>query len=463
MHLAELEVLVSAGESETLEFKRTTGQRTDAFKTVCAMLNGVQPGMVVFGVKDDGQIVGQDVAATTLEQIAAECRRIDPPAHVEVVPVPVDERRSAIILHVQGGTGLYSYDGRPYQRIGPTTSVMPVQRYQQRLGELSHSTNRWENQPAAGIGLDDLDHDEIGRTVGEAVRRRLVQEPGSNAPETLLMRLGLLEGKQPLNAAVVLFAKPEALPVRYPQCLLRMARFRGTTKTEFRDHRQVMGNAFELYARGQQFWIDYLPVAGRIVPDQIERIDEPLYPTEALREALINALCHRDYSISGGGIEIAIFDDRLEITSAGGLHFGLTPAMLKKEHRSRLWNPLIANAFYLRGIIEQWGRGTNKIVELATEANLPEPEFEASATEVLVRFRSRVAKDRVSVEPGLTELQRELLEIVTRIGPASLAQIRDELSHQMATRTVQENLHKLRSLGLIELSGLARSARWFVS
>lgn len=95
MNLEQLRTLVAQGESESLEFKRTTGQRSEAFKTVCAMLNGTLPGFVIFGVTNDGQIIGQDVTPNTHEQLANECRRIEPPAFPDIVTVPVDDRRSA--------------------------------------------------------------------------------------------------------------------------------------------------------------------------------------------------------------------------------------------------------------------------------------------------------------------------------------------------------------------------------
>lgn len=98
-------------------------------------------------------------------------------------------------------------------------------------------------------------------------------------------------------------------------------------------------------------------MAGFQPPGDIERIDDPLYPPVELREALANAFCHRDYSIGGGSISLSVFDDRLEITSTGTLHFGLTPEALYLPHESLPWNPLIARVFYRRGIIEAWGRG----------------------------------------------------------------------------------------------------------
>ena len=163
--------------------------------------------------------------------------------------------------------------------------------------------------------------------------------------------------------------------------------FAGISRTEFLDNRQHVGNAFDLFQWGQRFLLENLPIAGRIEPNLFARVDTPLYPPEALREALVNAICHRDYATGGGSIGIGMYDDRLEVTSTGVLHFGLTPEMLFEPHESRPWNPLIARVFYRRGIIESWGRGTIKMAELAEQAGLPRPEIEEIAGAVTVRFR----------------------------------------------------------------------------
>lgn len=102
---------------------------------------------------------------------------------------------------------------------------------------------------------------------------------------------------------------------------------------------------------------------------------------------IANALCHRDYAVGGGAVSIAIFDDRLEVTSVGPLPFGQTVEDLLRPHPSRPWNPMIAQVFYRRGLIEQWGRGTLKMVQLAEEAGLATPEFEVTRHDVTVRFR----------------------------------------------------------------------------
>ena len=462
MNLQELTALCSQGESEQLEFKRTTGELSGGIRTVCAMLNGAMPGFVLFGVGDNGRVSGQNVSTETLENVANELRKIEPPAFPDIETVPVETGRTVIVLRVPGGTGLFTYDGRPYHRVGPTTTRMPQQLYERRLLERFHSSDRWENRPAEHLAIADLDEKELLRTVEEAIRRQRLEDPGIRDPETLLVGLGLIEDGALLNAAAVLFGRPERLRARYPQCLLRMARFRGNDRTEFLDNRQEIGNAFDLFVRAQRFLRDYLPVAGRVQPGLFERVDEPLYPTEALREALANALCHRDYGLGGGAVDIGIYDDRLEITSSGPLPFGLTPEDLTRLHQSRPWNPLIAHAFYRRGIIESWGRGTLKMIELTRQAGLATPEFEGTRHDVTVRFRPTgyIAPTRVSRD--LSMLQREVLEVLNRIGPAPLGRIRTSLSQETPERTLQDNLQMLRRFELVDVAGTRRAARWML-
>lgn len=247
----------------------------------------------------------------------------------------------------------------------------------------------------------------------------------------------------------------------FPQCLLKLARFRGLDKSEFLDNRQEYGHAFELLIRGQRFLRDHLPIAGRIVPGLFEREDDPLYPPEALREALANALCHRDYAAGGGSISIAIYDDRLEVGSVGPLPFGQTPGELKKPHPSRPWNPLIAGAFHRRGIIESWGRGTLKMTELTHRTGLAPPEIEAGVDEVIVRFRPASYVPPLRVGHDLSDLQRQLLDILSRLGSCPLARIMEQLPVGTSRRTVQDNLKLLGQLGLVDAptkSGMG--AKW---
>lgn len=352
MNVEELKELIAAGESETLEFKRTTGQRSRAMETLCAMLNG-KGGSVVFGVSDNGRLTGQEISPATLRQVQAELARIQPAPFADVETVPIgDGGWNALVITVPGRTGVYTFDGRAYVRQGPTTARMAKEQYERLLLEQNHGARRWEKLPASGFDLDDLDTAEILRTVDEAVRRERLEDPGSRDPRNILLGMGLIEDDRLLNAAVVLFGKPAAFLPSYTQCLLKMARFAGTDKDEFLDNRQENGNAFDLFIRAQRFLRDHLPVASRFQTDSYERTDIPIFPTAAVREALANAICHRDYASGAGSVDVALYADRLEITNTGTLHFGMTVADLGRAHKSMLWNPLIAQAFYRRGIIE---------------------------------------------------------------------------------------------------------------
>ncbi|MDE2763473.1 MAG: putative DNA binding domain-containing protein [Gemmatimonadota bacterium] len=453
-----------AGESEQMEFKATTGQRREAAQTVCAMLNR-HGGHVIFGVENGGRVVGQQIGQDTLRDIQHELGKIDPPVYPSVSKIEVGPDRGVVVVSVPGGPNKpYSYRGIPYQRVGDTTVEMAGGEYQHILVERLHAQTRWENQTADGWSAADLDHGQIVLTVEEAIRRGRMEDPGTRAPLELLRGLNLLLHDGSLTrAAAVLFGISARLEVEYSQCLLRVARFRGNTRTEFLDNRQFHGHAFELLRLGSRFLRESLPVAGRVLPGVFARVDEPMYPVESLREALANAICHRDYSIGGGSIAIGVYDDRLEITSSGTLNFGLTPDALFEPHESLPWNPLIAGVFYRRGIIERWGRGTIRMAELADKAGLPRPEIEDAGGGVTVRFRPGGYVPPRVVARSVSERQRAILSLLNEASDGlALREIVGLLGNgDEERRRVRGDLAHLRALGLAVTRGHGRGARWW--
>ncbi len=455
--------LISIGESEALEFKETTGTRREAAMTVCAFLNQ-GGGQVMFGVTPDGTVTGQQVGDHTIEELSAELGRIDPPAFPMVERVPVDSAREVIVVSTgQGASRPYMYRGTAYRRVGNTTLAMSAGEYNRILFERMHSEQRWENQPATGWSVDDLDVAEIRRTVAEAVRRGRLEEPLSSEPTDLLRGLGLLRNGVLLRAAAALFGNVDRLEFDMPQCLLRVARFRGIDKMQFLDNRQFNGNAFTLLANAERFLRETLPIAGRFEQDRFERIDEPLYPPLATREALANALCHRDYSIGGGSIGVAVYDDRLEVTSSGSLHFGLTPEALFAPHESRPWNPLIARTFFRRGVIEKWGSGTLKMAEQASAAGLPAPEIEDDGGCVTVRFRhSQFVPPSITGDISRPEDRRKLILALLDNLEEGLTrrEIYTRLGSGVSERQVQRALKKLKDRGLVVSTNRGPVTRW---
>ena len=457
MNLEQLRQLVAEGESERLEFKKSTGELRGGMDTLCGMLNA-NGGQVLFGVTDAGKILGQQISDQTLREVAAELSKLEPPASVIQTRVKVTETLEVLMLDAAPPINApHTYNGRPYRRVGPTTSQMPQADYERRLIERAHPHVRWETLPAPRHRIADLDEAEILLAMEDARFTGRLEASVSN-PIEALRKLRLLDGDQLNQAAVVAFAK-DPLP-DYPQCALRMARFRGRTKDEFLDQRQITGNAFVLLREADMFLKRHLPVSGRFESGRMERIDEPLFPPLALREALVNALCHRDYSIYGGATNVAIYDDRLEIISTGTLPFGLTVDDLTREHESKPRNPYLAEIFYRRGLIERWGRGTLRLVEMCRMAGRPAPEFEQRAGSLVVRFLPSGYSPPTRASHNLTERQRQVLFALRDGAQHSFKEIQVQLEATAGERTIRNELTLLRTLGLVESSGFGRGARW---
>lgn len=216
MNYEELRALAKKDENDRVEFKKSTGQRTSAAKTICAMLNGLG-GFVLFGVSNSGKIIGQQTSNKTLEDIVAELRRIEPPAFPDIETINVKEGKAVIALRAPGGGGPYTYDGRPYLRNGPTTSIMPKAEYERRIIERMHTTRRWENEPVAeGVTIADLDEEEIRITLENAIQLGRVEPPSRREIRSILQGLELIHEGKLLNAAVALYGKNDHLRVFLP-------------------------------------------------------------------------------------------------------------------------------------------------------------------------------------------------------------------------------------------------------
>ena len=455
----ELTDLLRSGESETVEFKRSTAEKVTGTRTLCAMANRAG-GAVIYGVDNSGRVVGQVVGAETLTDLALESGLIEPALHPRIERLTVEGREVIVVRTARGEQRPYRYKNAAYVRTGSATTQLSYEEYNRLLTEQLHGAARWENTPAAGWSVERLDVAEVVRTVDESIRRGRAEDPGTREPRELLTGLGLLKDGELLRAAVVLFARTEGLLPDYPQCLLRLARFRGVDKTEFVDNQQVHGNIFQLLLRAERFLRENLPVSGRVVPNLFERQDDPLFPPTALREALANAFAHRDYAAGGGSVGVAVFDDRVEISSSGSLHFGLKADDLYRPHESRPWNPLMAHVLYRRGLIESWGRGTIKIAELVTLAGLPRPEFEDQGGAVVVRLRATRYTPPARVGLDLSDRQQLVLRVLGEGGALPLRSLRHYLASDVSERTLIDDLSFLRHAGLIERVGAGRGAKW---
>ena len=363
----------------------------------------------------------------------------------------------------------YTYDGRSFFREQSVTKKMDQRLYDHLLLQSARLGYVWEMSPARDYSLDLLDKELIEGCVRFAVQEGRI--PGSALNQrisTILENLQLMDSNILNNAAVVLFGTQ--FEPHYYQCLLKVARFKGLDKHEFIDSGRLHGNIFTLLEYGMSFVRKHLPIAARIEPGKMERVETPIIPFNAIREGLINALCHKDYNSLSGDIGLAIYDDRMEITNHGGLAPGVTVERIKAGF-SNPRNKILAGACYKFCLIENWGRGIQEIIKTCMNAGDPEPEFLSDAVEfkVIFRFPRNIGPGIISLIghettlENLTPIEQEIISVVSSNKNISAKEINLKLLKPLHNRTIRRYLENLKKLGFIGSKGTTRSTTYYTT
>jgi len=463
----QIKILASQGESEQLEYKKSTANLKDIFQTLCAFLNG-DGGMVLIGVEDNGHIVGQEISDKTKREIGLEIAKISPysDSAIEVFYIPFLGNRYLIAFHVTTDSTKrpYTYNGRASIRIQSTNVPMPTDHYQQLILNNAQYKDQWEDKLLSDVTINDLDTEEILSTIKEGIfNGRIPEGYATNDPEMALKHLGLMKDNQITRAAIILFGKkPEAI---FPQCILRLARFKGNDKSEFLDNRQVHGNIFHLLRAAMSFANFHLPIASTFPKDSMMREDKPLFQIPVLREAITNALTHRDYSFTGGSVSFAIYDNRLEFWSYGLLPPGLAIEELVELNQSIPRNRRIANVLYYHKFFESWGRGIKLIIDGCVASGHPEPVYSINSGGLLLSMPFTLAKTSVTTFPlakDLTAPELEILSLIEQNHSLSMSAIFEQITSEYSERWLRNTLNKLWQQGLIERSGKTKSTKWHI-
>ena len=408
MTIDDIKSIIKSDETRTLELKKTTGELKDGMHSACAFLN-TDGGWLIIGVAPTSlKIVGQQVTDNTRREIAGALTSLEPAVDIRVEYIDVTEHpgNQVIAMYFEPwvwGRTPYTCNGRPYYKVESTTKVMPRDMFEERLRQSKPQYFAWERQEADGITIADLDEDRIRGAVRLGIEGGRLNEAAMTEPiETLLQKSELLNDGKLNNAAVMLFSKKH---YGYPQLRLRMARFRGTGKNEFGDNQQAEGNFFDLLDAGMSFLFKHLNLSGKIVG--LRRMEQLEIPVEALREALVNSLCHRRYDQPGTSVGIAVYDDRVEIENPGVLPPELTPETIKQPHNSHPYNPLIATFLYRTTFLESWGSGVRRIIESCATAGVEEPTWQTNPNFVWVTFKRPADKSSYTRDSGITTTQEE--------------------------------------------------------
>jgi ATP-dependent DNA helicase RecG len=242
-----------------------------------------------------------------------------------------------------------------------------------------------------------------------------------------------------------------------------MGRFRGTEITgEIVDNRQEHMNAFAMVREGIAFLERTMPLGARFPTGQIFREDRFPIPLDALREILLNAVMHRDYSHYSGYVAIVVFDDRIEIRSYGRLPTGITVKQLSGKHDSKPVNPLIAEAFHRTGAVEVWGRGTNRVIAMCKKHGAAAPTFQERSGFLVVTFKAQMVAgrgtqqataqvgDQVGTKSGLSRDHVEVLRLCRE--EQSLVAMMKAVGRQNRTKFRDGLVKPLIEAGLLELT-----------
>ena len=395
MTLEELKKLISKDETKNIELKKSTGELREGMHTACAFLNS-DGGILVFGVTPSLSIVGQIVSESTRRDIAQALAGIEPAVTpvIEYVDIPNKDNHQVIVLRFNPwvyGNDPYTFHGRPYYRLESVTKAMPRDMFDARIRINMPHKYSWEMRVAEGYSIKDLDVSTIRGVVRLGVEEKRIPVGSLNESiKVILKKWNLLDGDNLRNAAVFLFSKRFSYDYE-----IRMARFRGTDKNYFIDNQQAHGNFFELLDAGMSFFFKHLSLSGEI--KGFKREEHLDVPATALREALINALCHRDYDIYQCSIGIAIYDDRIEIESPGLLPRELTPKTIKRSHKSYPRNEVVATVLYQITYLEKWGSGIKRIMDACKAEGSPQPFWSEEGGYTVVTFPMNKLNGRIVI------------------------------------------------------------------
>jgi ATP-dependent DNA helicase RecG len=328
-----------------------------------------------------------------------------------------------------------SYNGKYYIRSGSTVQELQGKDLADFLMKKSGST--WDDLVEERAWFSEIDNDSIEKFKKCATDRipSIIKETENTA---LLQKLNLIDGKDLKRAAVLLFSNdPQKF---YLQSAVRIGKF--LTDTEIQTTDIVEGNLFaQLENTMEILRTKYL--LSNIKYEGIHRRDILEYPYEALREAIINALIHRDYS-GTSQIQIRVYPDKLIIMNEGKLPPEVPAEKLKTDHLSMPRNKLLAKIFYYAGFIESWGHGTIKIVENCIEQGLPEPDFvEEHGVMTVTFYKDKLNKENLK-KLGLNDRQIKAVMYVkenTRITNSEYQGL-FEMSKRTATNDLDELVQK---------------------
>lgn len=455
-------------ESQNLEWKESW--KDDHLRWVCGFAN-TRGGTLVIGRNDKGQTVGLKAARKLLEDLPNKIR--DLLGIVVEVNLVADGALETLEILVEPHSHPISYRGHYYQRSGSTLQELKGTALDRFL--LGRQGRTWDSVPVPQLKFEELSDQAIRAFRSLASRSgRLDEAALAEANEGLLDKLRLREGDNLLRAAALLF-HPE--PDRFfTGASVKIAYFRSASELSYQD--ELHGDLFSQVRNTIDLLrTKYLKAA--ITYEDIQRIETFPVPSAALREAILNALVHRDYAVPAP-VQIRVYRDKLSIWNPAVLPEGWTLDHLRGPHSSRPHNPIVANAFFRAGEIEAWGRGIQRIFDACATAETPEPKLTLQGSDLWLEFPfseaylsavdSGKAGDAIPDTSGKTLVKTpvktlvktpvKILEHLRDHPDATLEEVANAIGKSKSA--VERAAAKLRDGGRLRYVGPAKGGHWEV-
>ena len=447
---------IAAGENATTEFKRSP--EPDVVGTAaCSFLNAAG-GTVFCGVTEEGELVGVPHAEAAARRLELELKNaISPTPYLTADAVRIGETEIVVLDVPEGRDPPYVHKGAVWIRSGGESKPATIQKLRAMLQAQGEAEQRWERRLSPLMTEEDLDVDEIRATVREAEESGRFSFSNADDNRLVLKDLSVLLPFGFTNAGDALFSR--APMRRHPQCRVQLLVFADEKSgAEYLDNRVFEGPLVRA-CRDLVAAIDPLnSVRSVFRSGEIQRVDQPAYDADAIREGIVNAFVHRDYEAYSGGLKVSVYGDRIEIWNTGTLPQGLKPADLRRDHPSILVNPDIAQVFYLRGFMERVGRGTELIAKNSRRLGAAAPQWRDTGTGVtLTIFSSH--RETASERPPNSR-QQALLDALSVGETLALRDYVSAFAPGISDRQARRDLDELVRWGYMAVVGAGPSTAY---
>ncbi|OGJ50701.1 ATP-dependent DNA helicase [Candidatus Peregrinibacteria bacterium RIFOXYB2_FULL_32_7] len=433
-------------ENEFIEYKKSISELKEAVETISGMLNKHGKGEILFGIRNDGKAIGMEIGAKTVRDISKTIlENIEPKIHPEIKEEMIDGKKCIKVSFLGSEQPYFAY-GRAFIRIGEETRRIGPAELEGMFAKKNKELYRWDNKICDKATVSDISLFKLKAFVEKAGLK-------FETKENTLKKLGLVHDEKPLNAAVLMFgSKPQEF---FPNAKMRGAVFlNGGTMLDSKDYE---GDLFYLIEEAQKYILQNIHIGERI--EGLIRVDVPEINPDAIREAVVNAFCHRNYYLYGS-VDIAIYPDRVEIRSPGKLYGGLTIERIVKGNVSERRNELIADLLHRVHMVERWGRGIEKILLAEPNARFVEigRQFKTVFPRKVVNTPQKTPQKTPQIK--LTDLEQTIVDELKSNPTLSRVELAKNL--KLSPETVKEYLEKLKTKGAIRRIGPDKGGHWEV-